>query len=99
MMSNTAAGTAQNYDIQKPLSIGDWILTLIALSIPFVGLIFLLYWALSSSSNVNRKNYCIALILLAAIFIAFIISLFFLGFFAGFLAEFTQQRLLVMNHN
>lgn len=89
--------TQESGNIEKPLSVGDWVLTIIVLSIPFIGFIFLLYWALSSSSNVNRKNYCIAVLVLAAIFIALFISLFFLGFFASFMAEFAQQRLYVMN--
>ena len=92
-----AVASEESYNIQKPLSIGDWILTLFVLSIPFIGFIFLLYWALSSSSNVNRKNYCIALLVLGAIFFALIVSLFFLGFFASFMAEYTQQRLYIMN--
>lgn len=91
----SAVAEGQNNNIHKPLSIGDWILTLIALSIPFVGLIFLLYWALSSTSNLNRKNYCIAILIFAALGIALIMSLFFLGIFAGFIAEFSQQRLYV----
>ena len=73
--------------LQKPLSVGDWILTIIVLSIPFVGLIFLLYWALSSTSNVNRKNYCIALLILAAVFIALVLVLMFVGVFASLIAQ------------
>lgn len=46
-----------------PLSVKDWLITLVVLSIPLIGLIFLLYWALSNSSNVNRKNYCTAAII------------------------------------
>ena len=73
--------------LQKPLSVGDWILTIIVLSIPFVGLIFLLYWALSSTSNVNRKNYCIALLILVAGFIALVLVLIFLGVFASLITQ------------
>ena len=47
----------------KTLSVKDWLITLVVLSIPFIGLIFLLYWALANSSNINRKNYCIAVII------------------------------------
>jgi len=75
-------------DQNKPLSVGDWIITLIILSIPLVGFIFLLYWALSSSSNVNRKNFCIAYLVIALIFIALIVVLMFMGILAGLMGEY-----------
>lgn len=75
-------------DQNKPLSVGDWIITLIILSIPLVGFIFLLYWALSSSSNVNRKNFCIAYLVIFLIIIAIIVSLMFMGILAGLMGEY-----------
>ena len=76
----------QNNFLQKPLTVGDWILTLIVLSIPLIGLVFLLYWALSSTSNVNRKNYCIAVLILAVILSALFLGLFFMGVFASMMS-------------
>ncbi len=84
------ADNQQNNFLQKPLTIGDWILTLIVLSIPLVGFIFLLYWALSSTSNVNRKNYCIAVLIIGLIIAALFIALMFLGVFASFMGEYMQ---------
>ena len=84
------ADTQQNNFLQKPLTVGDWILTLIVLSIPLVGFIFLLYWALSSTSNVNRKNYCIAVLIIGLIIAGLFIALMFLGVFASFMGEFMQ---------
>ncbi len=86
-MTTPQAGTQNINDINRPLSIGDWIITLIVLTIPFVNLIFLLYWSLSSSSNVNRKNFCLAYIILAAIFIALAIVLGFIAIAMGLFAE------------
>jgi len=80
----TPAGSLQD----KPLSVGDWIFTLIILSIPLVGFIFLLYWSLSSKSNTNRKNFCIAYLVLALIFIAIIVALMFMGILAGMMGEY-----------
>ena len=80
------AETQQNNFLQKPLTVGDWILTLIVLSIPVIGLVFLLYWALSSTSNVNRKNYCIAVLILAVILSALFLGLFFMGVFASMMS-------------
>ena len=84
------ADSQQNNFLQKPLTVGDWVLTLIVLSIPLVGFIFLLYWALSSTSNVNRKNYCIAVLIIGLIFGALVVALMFMGVFASFMGEYMQ---------
>jgi hypothetical protein len=85
------ADTQQNNFLQKPLTVGDWILTIIVLSIPIIGFVFLLYWALSSTSNINRKNYCIALLIFALIIAALFIALMFLGVFAGMMGGLGQS--------
>ena len=84
------AYTQQNSYLQKPLSVSDWILTIIVLSIPFVNLVFLLYWTLSSTSNINRKNYCIAMLILTAIIIVLFMALMLLGVFAGLISGISQ---------
>ncbi|MEE8135709.1 MAG: hypothetical protein V3T52_00905 [Thermodesulfobacteriota bacterium] len=87
-MTTPPTGTPAGSIRDKPLSVGDWIITIIVLAIPLVGLIFLLYWALSSSSNVNRKNFCIAYIVIALIMFAIIAALLFLGVLAGVMSEY-----------
>lgn len=76
----------------KPLTVGDWLITLVVIMIPFIGLIFLLYWALSNSSNINRKNFCAAYIVFQiALFILTLLIVFvlmFLGVFAGVWGEY-----------
>jgi len=52
---------------ERPVSIGDWILTFILLAIPLLNLFFLIYWALSDSTAPSKKNYCRACILLFVI--------------------------------
>ena len=42
----------------QPMTVGDWMLTLLVLAIPLVNLVMYLVWALSSSGNVNRKTFC-----------------------------------------
>jgi|GEM_PF-1097702 len=91
----TPTDTRENNILQKPLTVGDWILTIILLSIPLVGFVFLLYWALSSSSNINRKNYCIAVLIIGLIFTALLIALVIMGVFAGLMAQFSQTKLYV----
>lgn len=88
-MTSPASGTPVLTDQNKPLTIGDWLITLIIISIPLVGLVFLLYWALSSSSNVNRKNFCIAYIVIGLIFIALFVALMFMGVLAGLMGDYS----------
>jgi len=45
------------------MPVGEWMITLLVLAIPLVNIIMYLYWALSNSGNVNRKNFCIASLL------------------------------------
>ncbi|MCL2503413.1 MAG: hypothetical protein FWE94_02220 [Coriobacteriia bacterium] len=54
----------------EPLSVGSYIGIFILSAIPLVGLIVLLVWAFSSSTNLNRKNYARATLILSVICIA-----------------------------
>lgn len=73
----------QNYDQgmdEKPMSMGDWLITLVVSMIPCVGIVFYFVWAFSQTGNVNRRNFCRAqLIIMAA---SFVISLVFVVIFA-----------------
>ncbi|MEQ9618929.1 MAG: hypothetical protein RIG61_07115 [Deltaproteobacteria bacterium] len=65
--------SAKGYDT-SPMTVGDWLITMIVLGIPLVGLIMLLYWSLSSTGNLNRRNYCLAtLVVVAVILLLFVI--------------------------
>ncbi|MCB5286903.1 MAG: hypothetical protein LHW64_03770 [Candidatus Cloacimonetes bacterium] len=58
------------------MTIGNWIVTMIILAIPFVNIIMLIVWAASSAENPNRKNWAIAQLIFMAIGIALYILLF-----------------------
>ena len=60
------------YGDTKPMSVGDWFITLLVLAIRIVNIIMYLVWALSSSGNVNRKNFCMASLLWFLIIFAFL---------------------------
>ena len=60
-----AASTAkvpQREDL--PLSVGDWLITLIVLAIPVVNILLYIYWAFFSKGNVSRRNFCKASLIL-----------------------------------
>ena len=42
----------------RPMTVGEWMLTLLVLAIPLVNLVMYLVWALSGTGNVNRRNFC-----------------------------------------
>lgn len=77
----------QDYD-QKPLSVGEWLITLIVLALPLVGLIMLFVWGFGSG-NVNRRNYCRATLVFALIIV--VLSLVFLFVFGGMAALMGHQ--------
>jgi hypothetical protein len=51
----------------RPVSIGNWILTFILLAIPLVNLIMLIVWAVSSSTHPSKKTFAQAYFVLIAI--------------------------------
>lgn len=48
---------------EKPMSVGDWFVTILILAIPIVNIIMYLVWAFSSGTNLNKKNFCKATLL------------------------------------
>lgn len=65
------------FEQKKVMSTKDWFITLFITTIPLVGFIMLIVWAVGDDSNINRKNFAKASLLwiiigivLAAIFYA-----------------------------
>lgn len=59
---------------QKIPSVGDWIITLLIISIPLVNFIALIYWAASSSSGPIKGNFAkAALIWILVIFVLYVL--------------------------
>ena len=56
-----------NHTDHKPLSVGDWIVTLIITAIPLVGFVMLFVWAFGSNTNPNKANWAKAALVLFAI--------------------------------
>lgn len=49
------------------MTMGDWLITLLALLIPCAGIILYFVWAFGKNENENRKNYCRAYLIYWAI--------------------------------
>ena len=88
---NFQAGSATPYTVPpqtavapedtSPLKVSDFFVMLLVACIPLVNIILLLIWAFSSGTNVNRKNFCRAYLIMMVIMwvIAFILSLSLIG--------------------
>lgn len=63
----------------EPMSVGQWVATMLLLAIPLVNIILLFVWAFGSNVNTNKKNYCRAALIIAAVVLVLYI-LFFIAF-------------------
>jgi hypothetical protein len=54
----------------KPLSVGDWLITLIVLAIPVVNIVMLFVWAFSDTTHPSKQTYAKASLILAGIAVA-----------------------------
>jgi hypothetical protein len=55
---------------QKIPSVGDWIITLLIMSIPLVNFVVLIYWAVSSTTDPIKSNFAKAALIWIVIIIA-----------------------------
>lgn len=73
------------YDLQTDqedrhvMTVGDWFVTVLLLSIPFVNIIMLIVWAFSSDTNPNRRNYSRAIMLWLLLVAIFVVLAFIIG--------------------
>lgn len=54
---------------QQPVSVGNWMLTILIMAIPLVNLIMLLVWAFSSGTPLSKSNWAKATLLWMVIMI------------------------------
>jgi len=61
--------------LQRPLTIGDWIVIFFLLSLPIVGFVLVIYWSFADDVNINKKNFSKAALLVFVLVFALIITL------------------------
>jgi len=66
-----------NQHVSKPMSVTDWLITLIIVAIPLVGFIMLFVYAFGGNENISRKNWAKAQLILIAIVLVLVLVLFF----------------------
>ena len=68
----------------QPMTIGQWILTFIVSAIPLVGIIMMIVWAASGSTNPSKKTWAQAYLILAGIaLVLWILFMLIMFLFAG----------------
>jgi hypothetical protein len=56
-------GTVQH----SPLTVKEWFVTILVLAIPLVNIVMYFFWAFAEGVNLNKRNFCRASLLWAAI--------------------------------
>ncbi len=57
-----------------PMTMGEWLITLIVMCIPCVNIIMCFVWGFGSNGNLNRRNFCRAqLIMIVVLFILYLL--------------------------
>lgn len=56
-----------NGNLAPVMTVGDWIITSLLLAIPIANIVLLFVWAFDSGTNPNKKNFCRAALIFAAI--------------------------------
>lgn len=59
--------TAYSADMEEPVSIGEWIITMLIMMVPCVNLIMMFVFAFSGSSKKSKSNYFKASLIMAGI--------------------------------
>ena len=53
----------------KPVSIGEWIVTFIILGIPLLNVIMLIVWALGATTHPSKKSYAQAILIIFGVLV------------------------------
>ncbi len=66
--------------LEEPVSMGEWMISLLLISIPCVGVIMMFVWAFGKSQKKSKSNYFKASLLYVAIIIAIHVALYIVMF-------------------
>lgn len=65
-MDNNEFQQQNGTQLEVPMTLGDWIITLLIMMVPCVNIVMLFVWGFGQG-NTSRKNYCRAALIFAAI--------------------------------
>lgn len=70
--------TISNQNVDQPLSVKEWALTIFISGLPLIGLILLLIWAFSDDTNIHKKNWAKGSLLLMILVMIIVFGFLFL---------------------
>lgn len=62
----------------SPMDLKDWVLTLVVLMIPCVGIVMYFVWAFGDKGNINRRNFCRAQLIIFGVLLVIYLVFFLL---------------------
>lgn len=62
-------------DLEEPISVGEWLVTMLLMLIPCVNIVLMFVWAFSSKEKKSKSNYFKAALIFAAIVLVLYIIL------------------------
>jgi hypothetical protein len=68
--SNPSQNFNNGSQLEPPLTLGEWVVTILILAIPCVNIVMLFVWGFGQG-NTSRKNYCRAALIFVAIGMVF----------------------------
>lgn len=81
------AQQAPQGDLEKPVSVGDWMISFLIMGIPFVGIIFIFIWAFGGNAPASKQNYFRAVLLFMLIMGVLGFGIFMLAMMLGLVAS------------
>ncbi|MDR2889963.1 MAG: hypothetical protein LBV33_09045 [Lachnospiraceae bacterium] len=57
----------QGSDLEQPVSIGEWVVTLLVMMVPCLNIIMLFVWAFGKDTKKSKANYCKVTLIFMAI--------------------------------
>lgn len=76
--------------MRSPVSVGEWMITILLMALPVVNIIMLFVWAFSGNSNISKANWAKATLIWSLIIIVFYILLFLI--LGSMIAGFSDMR-------
>ena len=80
--------SAKNNELEKPVTVGDWMLTYLIMLIPIVGFIMMFVWAFGGGTPKSKSNYFKAMLIWTGIIIGlYILAIILIFVFAAVFAN------------
>ncbi len=74
-------------ETMRPMTVGEWFVTLLVLALPLIGVVMYLYWAFADGVNENKRNFCRAGLLWFALMVGLFMMMMMLGGFAALIGS------------